>query len=69
MLTMGGIQSRGPCGEALSSEVSSVFNCFAPGRSALLMTNTSAISMTPAFMVWISSPMPGTSTTTMLCAW
>ena len=36
----------------------------APGRSALLTTNTSAISMIPAFMAWMSSPIPGTRTTT-----
>ena len=35
----------------------------APGRSDLLTTKTSAISMSPAFIVWIASPDSGTSTT------
>ena len=37
----------------------------APGRSALLIANTSAISMMPALMACTSSPIPGTSTTTV----
>ena len=40
----------------------------APGWSALLMTKTSAISMMPALIACTSSPMPGTSTTTVTCA-
>src|ERR1017187_7053868 len=32
------------------------------------MAKTSAISMIPALMAWTSSPMPGTSTTTVTCA-
>ncbi len=39
-----------------------------PGWSALLMTKTSAISMMPALIACTSSPMPGTSTTTVTCA-
>ena len=40
----------------------------APGRSALLMTNTSAISIMPALIACTSSPSPGTSTTTVTSA-
>ena len=40
----------------------------APGWSALLMAKTSAISMMPALIACTSSPMPGTSTTTVTCA-
>ena len=36
-----------------------------PSRSALLTTNTSAISMMPALIACTSSPVPGTSTTTV----
>jgi hypothetical protein len=40
----------------------------APGRSALLITKTSAISISPAFIAWIESPDSGTSTTTVVSA-
>ena len=40
----------------------------APGLSALLSTNTSAISMMPAFMAWTSSPIPGTTSTSVASA-
>src|SRR5690606_37605562 len=40
----------------------------APGRSALLITNRSAISMSPAFIAWIESPDSGTSTTMVVSA-
>ena len=43
--------------------VSSCSTWSAPSRSALLITKRSATSMMPALMAWISSPMPGTSTT------
>ncbi len=56
-------------GWASSSVERSVRSVFAaPGRSALLMTSTSAISKIPALMAWISSPNPGASTTTVVCA-
>ncbi len=40
----------------------------APSRSALLTTNTSAISRMPALMACTSSPRPGTSTTSEVSA-
>lgn len=40
----------------------------APSRSALFSTNTSPISISPAFRFWTSSPMPGTSTTSVQSA-
>ena len=40
----------------------------APGRSDLFTAKTSAISMTPAFSVWIESPDSGTSTTSVVSA-
>ena len=43
-------------------------SCSTPSRSALLMTKQSATSMRPAFMAWISSPSPGTSTTKQVWA-
>src|SRR5207302_1196875 len=39
----------------------------APGRSALLTAKTSPISIMPALIAWMSSPIPGTSTTTFVC--
>ena len=39
------------------------------GWSALLMTITSGISITPAFSAWIESPEPGISTSTIVSAW
>ena len=41
----------------------------APGRSALLTTNTSAISSSPAFAACTASPHPGFTTTTVVSAW
>ena len=38
------------------------------GRSALFTTSTSATSSTPAFAAWMESPMPGTTSTTVLSA-
>ena len=38
------------------------------GRSALFTTSTSATSSTPAFAAWIESPMPGTTSRTVLSA-
>jgi hypothetical protein len=64
VFTIGGIQS--PCSSTSDIIiVTSVTVLSAPGRSALLMTKTSPISMMPALMAWMSSPMPGTSTTTV----
>src|SRR6266568_1135805 len=40
----------------------------APGRSLLLTTYTSAISITPALRVWMPSPDSGTSTRTVVSA-
>ena len=39
-----------------------------PGRSALLTTNTSAISSSPALLAWTASPQPGFTTTTVVSA-
>ena len=39
-----------------------------PGRSALLITNTSAISSRPALLAWTASPHPGFTTTTVVSA-
>ncbi len=55
-------------GQAKPSACSSRSTRSAPGWSALLITKMSAISMMPALMAWTSSPMPGTSTTTVTCA-
>jgi hypothetical protein len=38
------------------------------GRSALFTTSTSATSSTPAFAAWTESPMPGTTSTTVVSA-
>ena len=38
------------------------------GRSALFTTSTSATSSTPAFAAWMESPMPGTTSTTVVSA-
>ncbi len=38
------------------------------GWSALLITITSGISITPAFSAWIESPEPGISTSTIVSA-
>jgi hypothetical protein len=38
------------------------------GRSALFTTSTSATSRTPAFAAWTESPIPGTTSTTVLSA-
>ena len=38
------------------------------GRSALFTTRTSATSRRPAFAAWMESPMPGTTSTTVLSA-
>ena len=51
---------------SLSINWISVRSRSAPGRSALLTTKTSAISMSPALSVWIESPDSGTSTTTQV---
>ena len=40
-----------------------------PSRSALLITKMSAISMIPALIAWISSPIPGTRTTMTVWEW
>ena len=40
-----------------------------PGRSALLMTKTSAISIRPALLACTPSPQPGLTTTTVVSAW
>ena len=40
----------------------------APSRSDLLMANTSPISRIPALIAWMSSPMPGISTTMVVSA-
>ena len=40
----------------------------APGRSALLITNTSAISSRPALLACTESPQPGFTTTTVVSA-
>ena len=40
----------------------------APGRSALLITNTSAISIRPALLACTASPQPGLTTTTVVSA-
>src|SRR5207249_1720881 len=40
----------------------------APGRSLLLTTYTSAISITPALSVWMPSPDSGTSTSSVVSA-
>ncbi len=63
VLTIGGDHMSGRCAR-LSSASSSFSVLNTPSRSALLMTKTSPISMMPALMAWMSSPMPGTSTTT-----
>ena len=60
--TIGGCQpSRGITSESIA------INCCsrrsAPSRSALFKTKMSPISMSPAFMFWMSSPSPGTSIT------
>ena len=44
------------------------FHFSTPGRSHLLMTKISPISMMPAFSAWTSSPIPGTSTTIEISA-
>ena len=62
---IGGRECSGPS-ESIASISLAV--CSAPGRSALLMTNMSAISMVPALMACTSSPMPGTSTTSVASA-
>ena len=46
----------------------SVASFSAPPRSALFTTKMSAISIRPAFIVWIVSPASGTSTTTTVSA-
>lgn len=38
------------------------------GRSALFTRSTSATSSTPAFAAWTESPMPGTTSTTVVSA-
>src|SRR5215472_5610201 len=40
----------------------------APSRSALLTAKMSATSRMPALIAWTSSPIPGTRTTTVVCA-
>src|SRR5690606_15381708 len=40
----------------------------APGRSALLTTNTSATSMSPALLACTASPQPGLTTTIVVSA-
>ena len=41
---------------------------WAPGRSALFTTKTSAISMIPALIIWTPSPSPGVRTTSVVSA-
>ena len=41
---------------------------WAPTRSALFTTNTSAISISPALFAWMASPQPGFTTTTVVSA-
>ena len=62
VLRIGGSQS--PCSprESIISRSRAVRST--PSRSALLMTKTSAISRMPALIAWMSSPRPGTVTTT-----
>jgi len=52
-----------------SMAISSLESLEEPSRSALLTTKMSAISRMPALMAWISSPMPGTSTTRTVWEW
>src|SRR5207245_1388009 len=52
-----------PCIATLSCSTRS-----APPRSLLFTTNTSATSITPAFRLCTSSPIPGTSTSTVTSA-
>ena len=55
-------------GAMLNIDVISCSTRSAPGWSALLTTNKSAISITPAFRAWTSSPMPGTNISTVTSA-
>ncbi len=59
--TMGGRQSPSWVRSSMSSRSRRVSR--APGRSALLMTNRSAISRRPALFAWMASPQPGFTTT------
>ena len=64
----GGSQAPGGIGRSVSIARSSATVRFAPSRSALLTTWMSAISSNPALRAWMSSPSPGTLTTTTVCA-
>ena len=64
--TIGGRQSRLPASSSMPSRSRTVSG--APGRSALLTTNTSAISSSPAFAACTASPHPGFTTTTVVSA-
>ena len=68
----GGRQRSGSreAGSAMSSMRSrSRAVSWAPGRSALLTTKTSAISISPALLAWTASPHPGLTTTSVVSAW
>ncbi len=65
--TTGGCQpARGPASP--SSARNWLSSRSAPSRSALFSTKMSAISITPAFRFWTSSPRPGTSTSSVQSA-
>ena len=46
----------------------SIFSLSAPSRSALLIVSRSPISRIPALIAWISSPIPGMTTTMVVSA-
>ena len=46
----------------------SLTTSWAPGRSLLLTTKTSAISRMPALAAWIESPIPGATMTSVVSA-
>src|SRR5438552_2946626 len=61
------------CANALPLRIPSItstscFSLSAPGLSLLLITYSSATSMTPALSVWMPSPDSGTSTSTVVSA-
>ena len=63
VLSTGGRQA--PASNSRNDSISSISAAAlsTPGRSALFTTNTSAISMMPAFIAWTPSPASGMVTT------
>src|SRR3546814_12117591 len=64
--TTGGRQPLVPVRSSIRSRSRRV--SLVPGRSALLITKTSAISSSPALLAWTASPQPGFTTTTVVSA-